>query len=294
MKPLAETSAVELARRALSDAEELVAKLEAERATVLLGDDDGHLARIDARLQNARLQHRTAVDRLAAREAEEQRQAQAKADRERLATIGKVENRLRERDRIGAELAEHIKAADAAFVKLVETSRQVHAAWPWSASDPYATMVSEGAIAAAVRNEIFRIGGRVPLTGGVIDTRPPSFPGGEPGRVEHLYQPERTRALVDKLADATATAGRIMRTGHNDPEPCQEVVGLHVEPDGQPAPGVGTNGHAGPGKATPAPVPNPELCRLLARQNELAEMVEMDAAAEAEYAALGKQIAAMM
>jgi hypothetical protein len=33
---------------------------------------------------------------------------------------------------------------------------------------------------------------------------------------------------------------------------------------------------------------------LLARQNELAEMPEMDAAAEAEYAALGKQIAEMM
>jgi hypothetical protein len=291
--PLRKLSAVELSRRALSDAEELVTKLEDERRAVLLGDDEGHLARIDARLNNARLQYRTAVDRLAAREGEEQRQAQAKAARERLAQIGKIENRLRERDRIGAELAQHIAAADKSFCRLIEANRQIHSAWPWSASDTFATMVHEGSIVAAVRNEIFRVGGRVPLTGGVIDTRPLSYPGGEPERVELLYQPERTRALVDKLADATATAARIMRTGRNDPEPCQGVGEFHEKPDDQPAPpGVGTNGQAGPAK--PAPAPNPELGRLLARQSELADMPEMDAAAEAEYAALGKQIAAMM
>jgi hypothetical protein len=294
--PLRKLSAVELARRALAEAEELVAKLEAERTAVLLGDDDGHLARIDARLQNARLQHRTATDRLAAREAEEARQASAKAEQQKVLRIGRIENKLKERDRIGAELAERIKAADASFCKLVEINRQIHAAWEWSASDTFATMVHEGSIVAAVRNEIFRIGGRVPLTGGVLDTRPLSYPGGEPERVELLYQPERTRALVDKLADATATAGRIMRTGRNDPEPYQGVVGFHEKSDGQPAPPVvGANGHAGPPKEQAQPSgPHPELGRLLARQNELAEMVEMDEAAEAEYAAIGKQIAAMM
>jgi hypothetical protein len=288
--PLRKATAVDLARKSLADAEELVAKLEDERRAVLLGDDDGHLARIDARLNNARLQHRTATDRLAAREAEEARQQQAKAARERMLLIGRVENRLHERDRIGAELAEHIRAADKSFCRLIEANRQIHAAWEWSASDTFATMVHEGSIVAAVRNEIFRVGGRVPLTGGVIDTRPLSYPGGEPERVELMYQPERTRALVDKLADATATAGRIMRTGRNDPpdEP-QPPVMATADPALVVLP---TNGHAAPEKATPAP--NPELGRLLARQNELAEMPEMDAAAEAEYAALGKQIAAMM
>jgi hypothetical protein len=134
------------------------------------------------------------------------------------------------------------------------------------------------------------------MTGGVLDTRPLSFPGGEPERVELLYQPERTRALVDKLADATATAGRIMRTGRNDPELCQGVAGFHEEQAAPP--GVGTNGHAArlasgdaAAKPVPTPAPNPELSRLLLRQNELAEMPEMDAAAEAEYAANARAIA---
>jgi putative ABC transport system substrate-binding protein len=44
MKPLAKASAVELARRSLREAEELVAALEDERRGVLLTDDDGHTA----------------------------------------------------------------------------------------------------------------------------------------------------------------------------------------------------------------------------------------------------------
>jgi hypothetical protein len=83
------------ARQALADTEELITKLEAERMTVLLGDDDACLAA-------AVHQRRTDADRVTAREAE----AEAKASRERLAQIGRLENRFRERDRIGAELAQ--------------------------------------------------------------------------------------------------------------------------------------------------------------------------------------------
>jgi hypothetical protein len=285
------------ARETLAAPGKLIHDLESQRRDALIGDDDGLVQRLSGRLDGLYKQRQIDSDRVQARTEEAERQQRAKAERERLAQIGRIENRLRERDRIGAELAAHIAAADAAFVKLVETSRQVRAAWEWSNSDIFAALITDGTITAAVANEVFRTGGRPPATGGMLDTRPPSYPGGVPETLQVITAPERSTPLMDRLAAASAAASRILRTGANDPPAGDtraniRTAGTSEATTSDTAPAtVMPSPNGSNGDVTPKPAPNPERDRLLERQNELALLDTVEA--ETEYAANTKRIAVM-
>jgi hypothetical protein len=292
-------ASLEAARQALAESEELIASLEAERLTVLLGDDNARLARIDSRLEGLRRQHRTDLDRVAVREQEAEKESRAKAASEKADLISRIERQFAERDLIAAEMAVAIATADRCFVRLIETARSIRDSWPWRQGDAGAAMLTESTVTGAIRAELYRVGGRPSPGGGQPNPHTaPSFPGGTPERLEMMMLPAQSaRPLTEKFAEASVAAGIIMRTGRNDPAPAAVPIVLEpVSPDALLVPAPVTNGHA---ETAPVPTPEPaiertpeqiELGRLLARQADLVSgpLTERD---EAEYVKNGRRIA---
>jgi hypothetical protein len=181
--------------------------------------------------------------------------------------IGRIEAKLAARDSAGAELADAIKQADAAFRKMIDCGQAAIAAWPWQSHDTHAVLLTPGAVTAAITHELWKIGGRPRRYGGMdkpgdgID-----FPGGRCPRLEWLNLPERVKSLATVCAEASALASAIMRTGRST---------SHVESLATDA-AVSTNGQGESPQRTEA---EQRLASLLKRQHELAE----DPAREAEY-----------
>jgi hypothetical protein len=69
-------------------------------------------------------------------------------------------------------------------------------------------MLLPDAIARAVRSEIFRVGSGV-NNGGI------SFPGGKAPTLQLLNLPDQVSSLVSVLAEASALASQIMKTGRS-------------------------------------------------------------------------------
>jgi hypothetical protein len=283
-------SALARAQQALQETTELLKALTVRRREVLLTGSDEDVAAVDAEIEAAQRVQRTRTDRVAVlleHAAEEAAAARAAARSE---TIAGIELLLSERDRIGGELSASIESADRAFVRLVELGREIRQRWQFAPHDANPALLSENAIAQAVPHEIFRLTARPhPLGGKILTDHVPSFPAASKAeRIEHAQQPEKIRPLVSKLADASALASKVMRTGFSTNQ-------LSAIPSGSASPG-----EARPSNVEPLPTtspfkaePNPELARLLSRQNQLANKQTMTDEDEAEYAANGRQIAAI-
>jgi hypothetical protein len=280
--PHSHVSSLEQAREALAEAEGLIAALEAERLTALVGDDDRRLARIESRLEGARRQHRTACDRVAVRQAEVEKESQAKAAAERDVRIAEIAAKFRERDEAGRALAEHVKAADDAFVRVLGLNQQIGGMWPWQLGDLGACMCSVGAATAAVSNELYRHARPAP-GGGQPHDLPPSFPAAFPADYMLAMDPARSaKPLIDRLAEGTKAGIAIMKKGYHAADEPMPVAREPVPPlESKPAP-PSANGHA----TVPLPPLNSpegiEYAALLARNSILAE-AEQTPEVEREY-----------
>jgi hypothetical protein len=162
-------------------------------------------------------------------------------------------------------------------------------------------MLSGGALYQAVTFELYRIGAR-PFWPGGQDIGTLSFPGGQPPTLEYTYQPAKIPALADTFAGASTFASGLLRGERiilNMPAGVAAVVASAVGGPPVPTGESATNGAGAGNGASPEPSPvertpkEIEMSKLLTRQNALVDLPEMDAAAEAEYQAIGRQIAAL-
>jgi hypothetical protein len=294
------------AQEALQETAEQLKALTARRREVLLAGTDDEVGAVDAEIEAAQRTQRTRTDRVSVLIEAAEQEAVARRAKEHAALIGRVEAKLAERDRIAAELASHVAAADAALLKLFAVNRQILAAWPWGNGDLGAVLLGDGVTLNALRNEIYRVSGRPPSTGGMpSDPRGPSYPGGKCEDLLWIMMPEKTRPMVAKFAEASAAASVIMRTGRNGPAPAMNGA-AHPPANASPAEDASANigdvpqGDRAPAFPAPPPMPAPaiertpaqvELAKLLSRQHTLA--MSDDPKDEIEYLENGKKIAAL-
>jgi hypothetical protein len=301
-------TSLESAQEALEQTTALIADLEAQRRAALLGDDDGVVSRLSNRLEGLRRQRQTDLDRVTARFEEAEREAAERAAQEKAELIGRIEEKFRERDAAGAELAQLVAQSDAAFVRVLELGQEIAAMWEWKRDELGAVLCAAGPMTSALQGEIYRVAGRPNPGGGLPHLAPPSYPGGHPADFMWAMIPERSaKPLTERFAEATAAAGTVMRIGRNIPAPPSVpiVVPLAVpaSPDAPAVPspeplskGV-TNGHAVPEAVPDGNVPVPTIgspeqldySMLLARQVALVEGPQTEAA-EKEYASIGKRL----
>lgn len=273
-KPATATDRFEAARAALAEAEAKVADIEARRRAALLSDRVDEAVKLAGEINQQRAVAAAHADqvKLLIEQAEEEKNASR--IKERLGLIQRVEAKLTERDRVGAELAGMIPALNKLYRRLLELGREVDAAWPWPTGDRQSIGVLPEHITAAITHELYRQTARPRLGGG--QTEHPDagqrFPGSKPPHLGVMGLPESITPLVDVLASASKLASSIMRTGAHGRSTAPSVV-----------PALAMNGHA----LSPAQA---KLAKLLKRQNELAGKV-MTAAEDAEYAEVVKQIA---
>jgi hypothetical protein len=247
-------TSLQSAQEALAATTGLIADLEGQRRAALLGDDDGVVSRLSNRLEGLRRQRQTDLDRVAARFEEAEREANERLAAEKAELIGRVEAKFAERDAAGAELAQLVAQADTAFVKVLNLGQEISAMWEWKRDELGATLCSAGEMTAALRGEIYRVAGRPSPGGGQLHLAPPSYPGGHPADFMWAMVPEKSaKPLTERLAEATAAAGVVMRLGRNIPAPIAVPTAVPASPDAPAMPAPATNGHAEP-EAVPPPV----------------------------------------
>lgn len=191
-----------------------LAELHATRNKALLADDDVAALKLAAEIDLQEQAARVASDKIELLKVEAEREAAERRAKERIRLIERIESRLAERDKVGAELQEILAKADKLFRELFRIAGEVSAAWPWSYHNIPPTILGKSAIIAAVEHEIYRIGAR-PVLGGGVD-KPGAglnFPGGRSPHFNLTLQPERITPLADVLRDASRMASEVMRTG---------------------------------------------------------------------------------
>jgi hypothetical protein len=283
-------SALDRARAVLSETQAKLAALGTERDTALLRGTDADVAQVDGRIEQAERLLRTHSDRVRLLEAEAEKDEAARRVKEHAAHIGRVEARLVDRGAIVAELAKHVAAADAAFVKLCTINQTIMSAWPWENGHIGAALLGAGDVARALSHELFRIGGRVPPGGGQPNPHPaPTWPGAKCARLEDIMLPERTTPLVERFAQAGATASVIMRTGRNGPAPAPETNGAAAYPPVTASPAETGQSTSVSTPQAPPLKPSLEMLGLLERQNVLVSG-HMNADQDAEYESISKRI----
>jgi hypothetical protein len=268
-RPKSATTRLEQAQADHASAISKLNELETARATALLADDGTKAAHLDGEIeQQRRLVRRfnDTINLLQSAAAEEERQRKVK---ERQGLIDRIEVKLQLRDRAGAELAEAVAKADAAFRRMIDIGVEVQAAWPWQPSDLPACLLSHGAISAALTHEMYRVGGRPMMGGGQVE-KPHAgihFPGSKCPRFELIHTQDKITPFVDVLKQATTHAGSILRG-----KPIAAPIDVSVP--------VTTNGQGEAPQRTEAQI---RLASLLKKQAELAENVTP--AGEAAYRA---------
>jgi hypothetical protein len=275
---------LERAQAVLAETDARLAALVKKRNTALLNGSDADVALVDEEIEGVQKLLRTHTDRVSLLAAERQRSEAARRAKEHEALITRVEGKLAERDCAVAELAGHVAAADAALVKVFALNREILAGWPWGNGHLGAVLLGDGATLNALRNEIYRVSGRPPSTGGMPgDPRGPSYPGGQCEQLEWIMMPERIRPMVEKFAQASAAGSVIMKTGRNGPAPATNGA-VHPEMNGN-----SPTEQLAPSTPSPSEKASPEMIRLLSRQNELVGK-PMGADEDAEYESISKRI----
>jgi hypothetical protein len=279
-------SALQHAQSALQETAEQLKALTARRREVLLAGTDDEVAAVDAEIEAAQRLQRTRTDRVSVLLEQAEQEAAARRAKEHEALIGRVEAKLAERESAVAKLAGLVAAADAALVEVFALNRAILAAWPWG-NNLGAVLLGDGATLNALRNEIYRVSGRPPSTGGMPgDSRGPSYPGGQCERLEWIMMPEKTRPMTEKYTEARAAASVIMKTGRNGPAP--ETNGaVHSAMNGnspteQLAP-------SSPSPSQAASKLTPEMLALLERQNALVNGPWNDAV-DAQYEEISRRL----
>jgi hypothetical protein len=282
-------SALARARQALVATDAELLRLAEARDAALVADADDEAIQLYDQIETLQRLRRVQEDKLrlqtaAAERAAAEQRAAAKAE-----TIAAIEGLLSQRDEAGAALSAAIEAADKAFVRLVELGREVRQRWQFSPHDANPAMLTEGALSLAIPHEFYRLTARPhPLGGKILTDFMPSFPSGSKAeRFEDAGLPSKIKPLAKKLEAASALASRVMREGFSTNQ-LSAIPSSSAPPDDTGQSNVEPLPQVSPFKAEP----NPELARLLSRQNKLASR-QMSDEDEAEYAANGEAIKAL-
>jgi hypothetical protein len=262
-------AALDDTRQLLADTTAQIEDLRRRRAEELRGNaDESELDRLDGeikRLEVIASRHRERIALLEgeAREAEAERRTKEKAT-----LIDRLEKMLGDRRAAALEISEGIAKADAGLRRLINLARDVQAAWPWSGYDLQPCLLAPSAIVTAVTHELYRIGAR-PLLGGGMDKFGAgiNFPGGKPQRIERAGMPDSIPPLAKVVDQASELASQILRG--RSPIAGATVV-LVSEADRQ---------------ATPAQI---QMAQLIKRQNKLAN--DVSPAGEVAYQACVAEI----
>jgi hypothetical protein len=282
-------SALGKARSALAQTDGELATLLAARDEALAADDDVRAMELDGEIAAKERLRKVQVDKVGLRQAEAERTAAEQRAAAKAEIIAGIEALLAERDAAGAELAAAIEAADKNFVKLIELGREIRQRWKFSPHDANPCLLTENTLALAIPHEFFRLTARVhPLGGKIVTDMVPSFPAGSKAeRIEFAMEPSKITPLAKKLEAASALASRVMRSGFSTSQ-LSVIPSSTASPDEARPSNIEALPTTSPFKAEP----NPELARLLSRQNQLVSR-QMSVEDEAEYAANGEAIKAL-
>jgi hypothetical protein len=280
-----------------------LAELEGKRNAALLKDDDQTAAKLLGEIERLQRLARGHRDKIKLLTAEAEREAVERRVKEKSALISRIERKLAERDQAGAELSDLVTKADGAFRRLIDIGTEIRTCWPLPDHDAVAAMLTPNTIVDALTHELWRIGARPMLLGGMKEMPQAGvhFPGGKPERLELGGLPGRIRPLTDKLATASQFASSVMREGRSSagvvngaPAAAAPVIGAPdmpvttpaaaaPQPNGNPLDAAG----AGFRERTPSEA---QLGALLAEMAAAAEDVSPEG--ERRYVELQEQVVA--
>ena len=194
------------ARSDLEAVEQRIRELETQRTAALLSDNDRDATALGLRIDEARQAARTITDKCALLHTAMEKEEADRREKERLARVEEVEGHIGVRDKAGAAAAAAIVALDKAFRGMFEANRKIRESWSWDAGQQAALQIGDGALVRMIEHELFRVGHRAMLFGGMDQFRPsegPSLPGGRSPKLEWAQLPDRCQALVDELAQVS-------------------------------------------------------------------------------------------
>jgi hypothetical protein len=290
-------SALQRAQAAMAGNDADIARLVTERNGLLVRDevDEAAIAHIDDELAQRQRRQRTLSDRLALLAAEARRAEAEQAAQVHEAKIIEAERLFISRDAAVMDLRDHLVAAEQAYRKVYELGVAARAAWPWEHGRAGGTLTAAHDLTREVSSFLYRIGGRPAQLGGQFPTNvPPSFPGAKCPKIELLQLPDKLPDLAAEYRLASKYASDVMRGLRVDAVPTPSATsGLHAvasfeSPTSAPA-SPGVTGQSDSIVIAPLPtvspfkaVYNPELSKILERQNALASRAMSDAD-EREY-----------
>jgi len=271
-------TSLELARKALEDIGAKVDELARKREDRLLaGDDAATIRALDNEMDALEHARRTEVDRIKLLDRKAQQEEAERRVREKEGLIKRLESKLAERDKAGAELQEFVAKAEVAFRRMIAASETVACAWSWNAADFAAGLLTSQSLQGALAREFYRTTARPRLLGGREEKFEVSFPGAACDNHALFGLPKQLPTLAAKLAEATQYCSDLMREKRTTAGPI-----------------VVANGNGSTIDATPAAprLPEPgELSALLAQQARLA--LDTSPEGEAKYQEIVRQIAAL-
>jgi len=194
-----------------------LAELTEKREAALLKDDDATAIKLGAELDALRQAAKAHADKLVLlKRALAQEEVERRA-KERAQLIGKIEDKIAQRDKVMLEMADAIKQLANASERAFKIVREIASSWSWAPHDLTAALLTPPAIMAAVSHEFYRTSYHPRRYGG-LDTDPLAgivLPGARCPRLEWMEQPQRTRSLADVTRDASSFARQFLRTGRS-------------------------------------------------------------------------------
>jgi hypothetical protein len=209
----------ENAKAQLADAEKLLGELQARYNTARLADRDDEAAKLDLEIEKHSRVVKGLRDKVVLLAEQVEREENERRVREQQELIERNEADFADRNSIVAELAATIAQAIALSRKVYDKNNKLRAAWPFTTADYGACLLTEPGVIALLQHELFRVGTKPRLLGG-MDRPPfyPAFPGAKAPRVELAGTPHLVKPLVDAFKAASVAASQIMRTGkHTSP-----------------------------------------------------------------------------
>jgi hypothetical protein len=258
---------LELAEAAIQEGNRRLAALVQRRNECLLRDRDSEAAALALEIQEAQRLVQGHNDKVALLRAEAEREANEKRVREDAARIERIEKTARgERSAAAAEFTDGITKVDKAMRRLISVGKDLQAAHNWLPHDILACLLAPSTIVVALQHEMFRLGGKARLYGGMdlphADLT--NFPGSKSPTLQLLGTPELVKPLASVLAEANELLSRILRTGKGS---------AAVEANAAPAVAAVTGGDAlvanGQGESPPRSESDRKLGALLRKLDEL-------------------------
>jgi hypothetical protein len=149
------------ATAALAQTEQRIIELQDERARKLADEEGDYLAEVDALdrlIETQQRAIRTHHDRISALNAEMQRQAQFKADRELADRVASTEKALRERDATAVKLEAAIRDFGGLYFDLIDKNLEISRQWGMSNNALRAGLLGEALLAREVSHALFAVG----------------------------------------------------------------------------------------------------------------------------------------